>query len=185
MILIYRSRDGFTEALNSIKKVFVEEGYWSKTYGSRSVSCLFSGLEADDASLRLLADQCLQAVFRVGTLFCPPLCLFRSLYSNHNVRESWPSWSTKYPEMGIRPGLRQQWACCWTHSDTEGNRKCKCMQCISCIRSEKLLDAQNKLFSCLSRTSLEISSVFSDMIISMLTSPMQIDWCFNVWRTWS
>ncbi|KAI6176991.1 Huntingtin [Aphelenchoides bicaudatus] len=67
-----RNRDGFAEAVSSIKKVLADEQYWSKIYGNRAINCVFNVLGVDDGSLRLLADQCLNAIFRKFILKSQP-----------------------------------------------------------------------------------------------------------------
>lgn len=68
IVKFIRNKDKFLEAINSIKHVLVDDAYWSKAYASRSVNCLFNFLDVDDGSLRLQADQCLNAIFRVSLL---------------------------------------------------------------------------------------------------------------------
>ncbi|KAI6240835.1 hypothetical protein M3Y99_00390700 [Aphelenchoides fujianensis] len=59
-----KQKESCTEACLTIRKLLVDEEYWPKSYTSRSITCLFDCLGKDDSSLRLLADQCLNACFR-------------------------------------------------------------------------------------------------------------------------
>uniref|UniRef100_A0A1I7S7J4 Uncharacterized protein n=1 Tax=Bursaphelenchus xylophilus TaxID=6326 RepID=A0A1I7S7J4_BURXY len=59
-----RHKDPLVEACHEVRKVLVDEEYWPKTYTSRALSGLFDVLDKDDASLRILADQCLNGILR-------------------------------------------------------------------------------------------------------------------------
>ncbi|CAD5217303.1 unnamed protein product [Bursaphelenchus okinawaensis] len=59
-----RNRDPLAEACNEVRRILADEEYWPKAYTNRALHGLFDVLDKDDANLRILADQCLNAILR-------------------------------------------------------------------------------------------------------------------------
>ncbi|KAI6201528.1 Huntingtin [Aphelenchoides besseyi] len=59
-----KQKESCSEACLTIRKLLVDEEYWPRSFTSRAINCVFNCLNTDDSSLRILADQCLNAIFR-------------------------------------------------------------------------------------------------------------------------